>query len=70
MTNFDEKWLMQAIEAVSSGFTKKIARDNILVYRIDQAKPLIRIDTKLAKISEILLKLTRRKGANRGIKRK
>ena len=47
MTNFDEKWLMQAIEAVSSGFTKKIARDNILVYRIDQVKPLIRIDIKL-----------------------
>lgn len=54
MTNFDEKWLMQAIEAVSSGFTKKIVRDNVLVYRIDQAKPLIRIDIKLDNKKEAL----------------
>lgn len=49
MTNYEKEWLLEAIEVVSSGLTRKMTNGNILVYSVDQIKnPLVRVDIRLS----------------------
>lgn len=48
MTNYEKEWLLEAIEVVSSGLTRKMTNGNILVYSVNQIKnPLVRVDIRL-----------------------
>ena len=48
MTNYEKEWLLEAIEVVSAGLTRKMTNGNILVYSVNQIKnPLVRVDIRL-----------------------
>lgn len=48
MTNYEKEWLLEAIEVVSSGLTRKMTNGNILVYSVNQIKnPIVRVDIRL-----------------------
>lgn len=48
MTNYEKEWLLEAVEAVSAGLTRKMTNGNILVYSVNQIKnPLVRVDIRL-----------------------
>ena len=53
MTNYEKEWLLEAIEVVSSGLTRKMTNGNILVYSVNQIKnPLVRVDIRLSPQNE------------------